>query len=357
MFNIERMELARKRRRLTAKALCERAGISPVTFSRVRNGLQNPDQTTVDKVVAALKFPREFFFLDDLDPIDPDRVNFRSLTAMKAGERDAAVAAASLAFAVSDWLKTRYDLPSADLIDWSQERDPAGAARALRQKWSLGEKPIAHMIRLLEAKGVRVFSLAENTKNVDAFSCWRGGEPYIFLNTFKTTERSRFDAAHELGHLVLHRHGGSEQGREAEAQANEFASSFLMPSADVLAVIPKATRLNQLVSAKKRWKVSLAALAYRLNKLSAITEWQYRTFCIQINRNFGDLEPESFPREISEVWRIVLEEMWQQGRTRNHIADELHIPHEELENLLFGLTAGPDINPPERGRSALRIVD
>jgi hypothetical protein len=45
--------------------------------------------------------------------------------------------------------------------------------------WALGEQPIS-MIKLLESKGVRVFSLAENTKTVDAFSCWRNDVPYVF---------------------------------------------------------------------------------------------------------------------------------------------------------------------------------
>ena len=55
------------------------------------------------------------------------------------------------------------------------------------------------MLHVLEAKGVRVFSLAENTRNVDAFSSWREERPFVFLNMQKTAERSRFDAAHELG--------------------------------------------------------------------------------------------------------------------------------------------------------------
>ena len=50
--------------------------------------------------------------------------------------------------------------------------------------------------------------MAENTVTVDAFSVWREYTPYIFLKLMKTAEHSRFDAAHELGHLVLHRHGG-----------------------------------------------------------------------------------------------------------------------------------------------------
>lgn len=60
----------------------------------------------------------------------------------------------------------------------------------------------------------------------------------IFLNVHKSAERLRFDLAHELGHLVMH--GGSlhvEPGKEKEQAANDFASAFLMPRADVLGSI------------------------------------------------------------------------------------------------------------------------
>ena len=33
---------------------------------------------------------------------------------------------------------------------------------------------------------------------MDAYSFWRRGVPYVFLNTMKSAERSRMDAAHEL---------------------------------------------------------------------------------------------------------------------------------------------------------------
>lgn len=356
MFNVERLELARKRRRFTAKALAEKAHISAVTLSRIVNKLQAPDETTIDGLVRALDYPRSFFFRDDADPIDASAASFRSLTAMSARERDAALAAGSLAFEVSDWVRARFNLPEADLLDLSHERDPATAARTLRQHWGIGDRPIAHMVKLLESKGVRVFSLAENTKNVDAFSCWRDGEPYIFLNTFKTAERSRFDAAHELAHLVLHKHGGPQQDRQAEVEAQIFASRFLMPYDDLVAQIPIVMNLNQLIKAKKRWGVSVLALAYSLHKIGRISDWNYRTFCIQINRNYGKSEPHGIPPERSSVWQRVLTELWKDGITRNHIAAELDFPSEELENLLFGLTA--DVRPPERslGKPTLRAV-
>ena len=96
----------------------------------------------------------------------------------------------------------------------------------------------------------------------------------MFLNTFKTTEHSRFDAAHELGHLVLHKHGGAKQGRSAEHEAHLFAASFLMPEADVRATIPFVTSLDQIVRAKARWEFSVVlALAYRLHKLGVVSAW------------------------------------------------------------------------------------
>ncbi|MEQ8448961.1 MAG: XRE family transcriptional regulator [Nitratireductor sp.] len=341
MFNPRRLDLARKRRRYTARILSERADITPVTLSRITNGAQSPEPETIRALARALEYPVEFFFQDDIDPIDVKAASFRSLTSMSARERDAALAAGSLAFAVADWVNERFNLPSADVLDLAHERDPVSAARLLRQYWTIGEKPIGNMIKLLESKGIRVFSLAENTKNVDAFSCWRNGEPYIFLNTFKSAERSRFDAAHELGHLVLHKHGGPH-GREAETEANTFASAFLMPQADVIATIPYVTSVDQIVRAKRRWGVAAVALAYRLNKLGRITDWLY----VQVNRRYRTKEPNGLPPERSTVWQMVLQELWKEGVSKHRIAAALSIPDGELENLLFGLTG--ETEPPAR---------
>lgn len=76
----------------------------------------------------------------------------------------------------------------------------------VRAHWRIGELPIGNLIHLLESKGVRVYSLAEQGKSLDAFSLWHQNIPFVFLKTNKTAEHSRMDAAHELGHLVLHRH-------------------------------------------------------------------------------------------------------------------------------------------------------
>lgn len=354
MFNPERLDLARKRGRKTARALAEETRIPTVALSRILNGKALPTTDQLEAFAKALNYPVSFFMLGDFDTIDTEAASFRSLTSMTARERDASLSAGSLAFEVSDWVGRIFELPSPDILDLSYERNASNAARVLRSHWGIGERPIGNLVHFLESKGVRVFSLDEMTKNVDAFSLWRNDEPFVFLNTFKTAERSRFDAAHELGHLVLHRHGGPNQ-RDAETEANEFASAFLMPHGDVISHVNYINSLADIIRAKKRWRVSAAALAYRLHKMKFISDWNYRTFNIQLRQNYGSSEPEGVEREKSHIWVSILQELWKDGKTIDFIASELNIPSAEIGSILFGLTSksAGDPAPQQGGRPRL----
>jgi Zn-dependent peptidase ImmA (M78 family)/DNA-binding XRE family transcriptional regulator len=336
MFTPMRLSLARKRRGLTKKGLAEAVEVTPHTILRYESGEMVPSEEVVKKIARVLNFDVSFFDLDEVDEIREDAASFRSMAAMTARERDAALAAGSIAYIFNDWVEKIFELPSPEL-DTLPEEQPEVAARSLRQKWALGERPIKNLIPALEAKGIRLFALAENTRTVDAFSVWRNDKPYIFLNTMKSAERSRFDVAHELGHLVLHRHGGP-QGRAAEEEADRFASAFLMPSADVQAVAPRVHTLHQVIQLKTRWGVSALAMTYRLHKLGSITDWQYRTFCIRLSELGRDREPNGMARELSSLWQKVLVALWAEKKTKAHIAAALCLPQAEIENLLFGLT-------------------
>lgn len=339
MFNPQRLILGRKRRKLTARALASSIGVSPITISRLENGANAPEDDTVDALVRVLNFPREFFFAADVDELPATAASFRSLSSMTAKERDAALSAGAIAYLFSDWVSDRFNLPSTDIPELRGDATPEAAAQVVRANWALGEQPVSSMIKLLESKGVRVFSLCEDTKNVDAFSCWRGEQPFVFLNTFKSTERSRFDAAHELGHLVMHKHGAPQDSRQAESEADRFASAFLMPSDDVLSRIRYVSDLASLIQAKKRWGVSVAALNYRLHKLGIISEWQNRSLNVEMSsRGFRRQEPEGLPPETSAIWAQVFTSLWRERVTREHIAAELNVPRDELDTILYRLT-------------------
>lgn len=355
MFSPTRLTTARKRRRLTKKDLAVAVGVTAHSILRYESGENVPKDDVVSRLVQALDFPREFFFEPDVDGPSEGAASFRSMSSISPKDVDAALAAGTLSFIFADWMEERFDLPSPDLLDLSGDT-PETAARSLREKWGLGERPIENMVRLLEAKGVRLFSMAENTMAVDAFSVWRGDTPYVFLNMMKTAERSRLDAAHELGHLVMHRHGGPA-GRAAEDEANAFAESLLMPSADVIAALPRVHTLNQIIEAKKRWSVSAMALIHRLNKLGIMSDWQYRMFCIDATgKGYRRAEPSGIPRERSIVWQKVLRALWNERVTKTEIAAAIHFPVEEVENLLFGLVGGGASEPSAIGRPSLRLV-
>jgi Zn-dependent peptidase ImmA (M78 family) len=343
-FNPLRLSIARKRRMLNKRGFAQAIGVTEHTVIRWEKGERVPTPENLDAFVRVLRFPKEFFDGDDLDI--PEAASFRSHTTMSASIRDASLAAGALGFLVSDWVEQRFDLPSIQVPDLHLYT-PEEAARALRTEWSLGEKPVSNMFHLLESKGVRVFSLAENTVKVNAYSLWRRGNPYVFLNNYKSAESSRFDAAHELGHLVLHQDGGYS-GREAEDQANQFASSFLMPRADVLAVLPRVSYLDQIVRAKSRWRVSVAALTYRLHKLGVLSDWKYHDLCVQISiRKYNKEEPFPIDRERSVVWQKVLQTLWAEKTTQMHIAKDLCLPEEEINGLIFGVVA--ESRQPESG--------
>jgi Zn-dependent peptidase ImmA (M78 family)/DNA-binding XRE family transcriptional regulator len=356
-FNPKRLSLARKRRRLTGKGLAAAAGVSAVTVSRIENWENEPDIETVARLSRALAYPVEFFFADDPDEFDTTAVSFRSLSKMSAKERDASIAAGILGLLLSDWIESKFSLPATNLLDLSYETDPEAAARALRQFWGIGEKPIGNMLGMMEFQGVRVFSLSEETASVDAFSFWRDNSPFVFLNNFKTAEHSIYDTGHELGHLVMHRHGGPLSSRSAEREANHFASAFLMPANDVRARMPHFITVDLIIKAKARWRVSAMAMAYRLYSLGLLSEWQYKSACIELGRRgYRTSEPGGVERETSAIWRKVLSQLWAEKTTKHEIAEALHIPIDELEGLIWGLV-GPVVRPSkEDARPGIRQV-
>ncbi|MEW6161369.1 MAG: XRE family transcriptional regulator [Verrucomicrobiota bacterium] len=351
-FNPARLGIARKRRMLNKTTLASQIGVDLRTIVRWEHCQSAPTDENLRALVSTLGFPQSFFFAPEVDEPLSEHISFRSQKSMTAAEREASLAAGQIAFLISDWVTERFNLPEPKLPDLRHFK-PEEAARMLRHEWGLGEKPIGNMIQLLEAKGVRVFSLAENTAHVNAYSLWRRNVPYVFLNTFKSAECSRFDAAHELGHLVLHQ-DGAVTGRAAEDQANHFASAFLMPEVDLRSALPVIHDLKQLMTAKKRWRVSLAALNYRVHRIGLISEWRNRDFCIAIAKHgYNVSEPCPIERERSVVWEKVLKALWAEKTTQVDVAEQLFLPVSEVADLLFGVLT---FNPPEPGKSGSSLV-
>jgi Zn-dependent peptidase ImmA (M78 family) len=226
--------------------------------------------------------------------------------------------------------------------DQPQDLIPAVAAESLRSVWGLHQAPIRRLLPFLEKKGLRVFSLPVDDRQVDAFSFWQEDRPFVFLNTGKSAERIRFDLAHELGHLLMHRGLNTQLSRRFEQQAQDFASTLLMPADALYAQVIGRPQLEDIFALRRYWKVSAVAMVYRLWELSIISEWHYRTWMIELSqRGYRRSEPGGMHPESSRLFKQLFGLMREDGWSLRRIASELSIPEDELDSMVFGLALAP----------------
>ena len=339
ILNPSRLVVARKRRGLSRVGLAKASGLAVRSLTYYESAKVQPSEQAIRALAHALDFPEKFLYGPDIEEPSPSGSNFRALSTMTAKQRDAALALGAIAIELSKWIDRRFELPKPTVPDLYGFRDAEAAARAVRARWGLGERPVKNVVHLLEAHGVRVFSLPIDSSNVDAFSVWHRDVPFVFLNQSKSAERIRMDACHELGHLALHKKQGRPGRRHAELEANRFAAAFLVPADDLLASVPRGIFLTTVHRMKLRWGVSAIGLVHRLRALDLLTEWQYRTLCVEISKEGGrQRERDGTIRDNSQVLTKILGMLRDDGITQAAIADDLFLNPSELEGLLHGLT-------------------
>ena len=333
-----RLVLARKRRGLTLARLGALAGLSARSVSLYENGHARPAAATLATLAGVLRVPESFLTGADIEEIPVGAVSFRAVTKMTARQRDQALAAGRVALLIDQWFSSRFTLPAPDVPSLTGY-DPGAAAEVLRARWGLGAAPLPNSVHLVEAHGARVYSLTPENAVLDAFSLYSGAQPFVFLSTGKSGERGRFDVAHELGHLVLHGEHQPLHGPDAEVAANQFAAAFLMPRSSVLAAGLRHADVNAILAAKATWRVSALALTHRLAELGLLTEWGYRTNCVNLARlGYNSAEPDGITRESSQLLAKVFRVLRDRGETLPSVAAAIGIDVAELRAHVFGLT-------------------
>ena len=194
-----------------------------------------------------------------------------------------------------DYLAQIYSLlqdyvvfPEYTPLDLSNDMTPEQAAYTLRDAWGLGQGPIDNLISVVEQHGILVTSVSTSTNDVDAFSrLMTGGNASTYIiaysNNKTSAARIHFDIAHELGHICLHEWSediediSKEEFKCKEREANDFAAAFLLPEEMFRR---DAERGPQTIAyyrqLKKKWKVSIAAMIRRSEKLGIITTEEYQ---------------------------------------------------------------------------------
>jgi Zn-dependent peptidase ImmA (M78 family)/DNA-binding XRE family transcriptional regulator len=308
MFNPSRLKLARQRLALTLTKLADTSGVSLRSLTNYENGKSLPSEENLIKLAQALSVPLGFFERESTEPVPIEAASFRKLSKTTSTRRDAVLASASLAVEFFSVIESKFKLPG-PAVPSLDKFSPEQAAELVRRRWNLGDRPISNMIHLLESKGVRVAALRHEFVDIDAFCFVRDSVPYVFLNTSRSAERQRFDAAHELGHLVLHSEHDMEPStsKEREAEANHFAASFLMPRSAILTQSMRSASLERILAARSFWKVSAMAMTHRLHELHLLSDWQYRAICVTLSdQGYRSSEPGGIVPETSQLLRKVM---------------------------------------------------
>jgi len=199
-------------------------------------------------------------------------------------------------------------------------------------------------VMMIESMGTVITRSPSDSVGIDAYSRWSGGRPIIVLTDDKQdAARSNFDAAHELGHLIMH--PDAEPGSSMiERQAHAFASAFLMPAHVIAQELPRRFDLASYVDLKRRWRVSIQALLYRAQALEVMSEASFRRAMTRISLwGWRTGEPHSLgaPDEPTLI-RSALELLDGAGSSGiDWLLHELSIPQDMLSVLLPSSRARP----------------
>jgi Zn-dependent peptidase ImmA (M78 family)/DNA-binding XRE family transcriptional regulator len=348
LFDGHRLELARELRGLLKSELAEAVNLSASAIGQFEANRSRPNPATIAQLGLALAVPPAFFAAGRPSvELAQEDVQFRSLRSTSKKDRTQARAQVRLLAEVVAALARLVRFPAVELPEFPPNSSPEAVAVEVRRLWGLGEGPIADVVRLLERHGVIVVRLEAGTDELDAFSCWIDGErPYVVLTSNKgAADRSRFDAAHELYHLLAHQ-DASPGDPVLEKEAQRFAAAFLMPELNMREELPSRVDWRRFAQLKLRWGVSMQALLYRARDLGVIGDDAYRRAMVDMSRRswrrdepvtIGDPErPEMLRRAIELVARA-------RNFTIDDLAAEVALPASALEP--FRLTLSPETLP------------
>lgn len=311
-FNGERLKSARIYRNMTITELAEKVNISKQAISQYEKNQITPKPEVLFNFVSELQFPIGYFTEHDKNSINIENTFFRALSSARVLDLNTQEEKTAMIIKIYNFLSKYLNFPVFEFpdINLGEQKNMDDIAIILRSKWGLGEKPIENMVSLLERKGIVVSSIFTENKKIDAFTqvhTLNNIQQFCVVlgNDKQSMVRRNFDAAHELGHIILHhklvniKDLSPEEFKKMEIEANQFAASFLMPKNAFYFNLANPTNLDSYVALKKKWKVSISAMVMRAKQLGRINNQQYQNLMKQISyRKWRTCEP------FDDIWEL-----------------------------------------------------
>ena len=353
-FDGGRLIQALDARGMTKTSLCNLINYSSGTVSKWTNGQQYPESIAVQKISDALQIPESWFLKPSLN-FGSEVSFFRSNASTTQIYRKKAISHLQMTYECNLELENWIDYPSVFYpriltreeglsLDFAEIEN---IANFYRDQWKLGRGPIKNLIKVLENVGTIIVKEQLGSTNMDGVSKWFFDRPYILISSDKASAcRNRFDVAHELAHLVLHKNLTLEDYelgyKRIEDEAHYFASCFLCPSESVSFDLYRST-LDSLVLVKQKWKVSIGALIMRGKVLDIISEeYAERLWRNYSYRKWRQREPlddsieQETPSLLSKSIKLLIDE---KVFTKQILKNDLSLYDHDIE-VLCGLPKG-----------------
>ncbi|WP_416421515.1 ImmA/IrrE family metallo-endopeptidase [Pseudomonas sp. App30] len=335
---------------LTQSGLAELVGRASGNISKWENGLQAPEADAFHRLCEVFGVSQNWLVESPVHSDASSPFFFRSNVTATETAREIAAIRLSWLQEISFELQESLEFPDVNVPCLSEQNcelisdaEIEQVASACRQAWGLGNGPIPHVIDIMERAGIVCARSHLGFLKMDGVSNWclADDRPYALIIADKANGiRNRFDAAHELGHIVLHRHVTQTQYIEKyallETQAHRFASAFLLPAESFCREVRWPT-LDTLLALKPRWKVSVAAMVKRCQDLDIINEttatrlWKARSARGWVKGEpLDDTFQHELPSLLSQSIKMMVES---KVLSRSQLRQVLGLPTDTLESL------------------------
>jgi len=285
----------------TIKEVAEALGISAQVLSMFELGRCKVSVEMFFRLKNMYNMPNSFYGTQYMDNVARSTVFFRKFSAATKRKREQALKQSDfISCNIIKFFEGKIKFPAVDglfdeiktSVNIEKKRDPELWAKLIRRKWNMGTNPISNLIRDLERRGIIVVVMPMDN-DVDGFSYWQDGRPFIFANKNNTAVRLRMSIAHELCHLFFHEEEDVERElKRVEDEAKAFAGAFLLPEAALHNELYMGS-LEQFRYLKSKWRVSINGIVMRAKQLFLIDDNRYTYLQTQISRKkWRKREPE-----------------------------------------------------------------
>lgn len=349
-INPVRLKKARISRGYSLADLAEQIGVTKQYISQCELGITSAS-SIIYKLCDVLNYPIAFFCKTVKSVETSSATYFRSRKSTPKKLKEAANEKVDLFSEIKDFFGEYVNYPEINLPDDIQLQDEytlenlETIAKQVREYWKLGMGPIDDIVSVLQENGIIISRIKVGNNKIDAFSKWVNGTPYVFLSIDKgSAVRSRFDIAHELCHILLHQHitkedmENKEKMNQIEKEADAFAGAFLLPT-ETFAREVFSSSLDNLISLKERWKVSVSCMIKRCYDLNIFSENQVTYLKKQMTyKNYWRKEPldDKIQCEIPYLYKQIFELLLENEiLSKYDIVDKIAMSPEEIEEFCY----------------------